>query len=176
MRLRSRNEVWEELAHGSWLHSPDVRATRVEVQLLDATVLDQVPGRQARCRAAHWALRPTPLSLPPTSPPALRLIALILGAHANDRTACCADMEVLARLSGHSPRQTAELLDRLVAMNTLATWGHDRHTDEVLWELPAQHLRVCSAVRPAALVSGRHTACSQNPHQGPGAGRGLLAP
>ncbi len=58
MRLHGRTEIWEELAHAAWLHSPDLRSTPVEVQLLDAAILEQVPGRRARCRAAHWALRP----------------------------------------------------------------------------------------------------------------------
>ncbi|MEU9347999.1 hypothetical protein AB0D74_43070 [Streptomyces sp. NPDC048278] len=142
MRLSGRREIWEELAHGAWLQYPDLRSTPVEVRLLDATALDQAPGRPARCRAADWALRPVPLFLPATSPPALRLIALVLAAYyTSDRVARRLDMEVLTRLSGHSRQQTAELLDRLVAVRALAAWRQDRDTDEVLWELLApQHM------------------------------------
>ncbi|TVZ77982.1 hypothetical protein FB157_1366 [Streptomyces sp. BK340] len=57
-RLHGRTEIWEELAHAAWLHSLDLRSTPVAVQLLDAAILQQVPGRRACCRAAHWALRP----------------------------------------------------------------------------------------------------------------------
>jgi hypothetical protein len=48
-------------------------------------------------------------------------------------------MEVLARLCGHSPHQSAELLDRLTESHTLTLWHHDRETDEVFWHLPPQH-------------------------------------
>ncbi|WP_326800510.1 hypothetical protein OIE49_36815 [Streptomyces sp. NBC_01788] len=139
MRLRGRREVWEELAHAAWLRCPDLRPTQVEVQLLDATVLDQVPGRRSRGRAAHWALLPTPLRLPMASPPALRLIALILSAHSADRTVCSIGMDVLTRLGGYSWEQTAELLDRLVALRALTAWCPNRETDEVLWQSRSPH-------------------------------------
>ncbi|MGY5118013.1 hypothetical protein ACWC2H_19455, partial [Streptomyces sp. 900105755] len=141
MRLRGRREIWEELAHGAWLRCPDLRPTQVEVELLDATVLDQVPGRRARCRAAHWALRPAPLYVPAASPPALRLVTLILAAHTTDRAAGRLDMDVLTHLSGHSRQQTTELLGRLVAVRALAAWRQSRDTDEVLWEPLRPHAR-----------------------------------
>ncbi|MFI8242595.1 hypothetical protein ACIF83_36015 [Streptomyces sp. NPDC085866] len=147
MRLHGRTEIWEELAHAAWLHSPDLRSTPVEVQLLDAAILEQVPGRRARCRAAHWALRPTPLHLSAASPPALRLITLVLAAHTGDRTVHSVDMDVLTRLSGHSTHQLEELLDRLVAVHALAAWHHNRYTDEVLWQPFVQHSRVGPAAR-----------------------------
>ena len=52
-------------------------------------------------------------------------------------------MDVLTRLSGHSRQQTAELLDRLIAVRALAGWRQDWETDEVLWEplTPRTHLR-----------------------------------
>ncbi|WP_242647135.1 hypothetical protein [Streptomyces nodosus] len=53
MRLRGRKEVWEELTHGGWLEMPDLRTARLEVRLLDATVLDQAPA------ADHAAAPPT---------------------------------------------------------------------------------------------------------------------
>ena len=46
MRLRGRSEIWEELAHGFWLRSPDLRSTPVVVHLLDAAVRDQAPGAE----------------------------------------------------------------------------------------------------------------------------------
>ncbi|PAZ10478.1 hypothetical protein CLM62_40670 [Streptomyces sp. SA15] len=49
-------------------------------------------------------------------------------------------------LCGHSPHQTAELLDRLVATRTLTAWHHNRDTDDVWWQLSPHHTRV----RPAA--------------------------
>lgn len=138
MRLHGRGEQWEELAHAGWIHLPGLRPVPVQVQLLDAAVLDQAPGRRARRRAAHWALRPAPVLLPAAAPPALRLAALTVAAHSTAPARPQADMDVLARLCGHSPRQMSELLDRLVAARALAAWRHDRETDEVRWRLPEQ--------------------------------------
>lgn len=140
MRLHGNRELWLELAHVDWLELPDFRTLPVQLRLLDAAVLDQTPGRRARCRAAHWALRPTPLILP-AAPPALRLTALVLAAHTSDHAEHGTDMDVLTRLCGHSPQQTAELLDRLVTTRTLGAWHHNRETDEVSWQLPQPEAR-----------------------------------
>ncbi|MFE2101274.1 hypothetical protein [Streptomyces sp. BK340] len=56
-------------------------------------------------------------------------------------------MDLLTRPGGHSPHQTAELLDRLVAVHALAAWHHNRYTDEVLWQPFVQHSRVQPAAR-----------------------------
>lgn len=50
----------------------------------------------------------------------LRLTALVLAAHLSSRGSPNTGMAVPARLCGHSPHQTGELLDRLVAQGTLA--------------------------------------------------------
>jgi hypothetical protein len=62
MRLRGRTEIREELAHGDWLQPPDLRSTPVEVQLLDATVQEQIPAEAhaaapptGRCTPRRWA-------------------------------------------------------------------------------------------------------------------------
>lgn len=57
-------------------------------------------------------------------------------------------MDVLARLCGHSPHQTVELLDRLAGIRTLAAWQHNRDTDEVLWQLPREPASSHPAARP----------------------------
>ncbi|MCX5063845.1 MULTISPECIES: hypothetical protein [unclassified Streptomyces] len=145
MRLRGHRELWQELAHAGWLQPPDARSLPVRARLLDAAVLDQAPGRRARRRAAHWALHPAPLALP-AAPPALRLTVLVLAAHTVADTHHGTDMDVLARLCGHSPQQTGELLDRLVTTRTLAAWQHNRESDEVFWQLPQPRTRT----RPAA--------------------------
>ena len=139
MRLYRRSEVWQELVGEGWLGLAAPRAACLEVRLLDEVVLDQAPSRRARRRAAHWALMPAPLSVPSAATCAERLTALVLAAHTTpDRTA--ADLEAVARLCGHSPQQTAELLDRLVAGRTLAAWHHEGDTDEMRWQLaPAHH-------------------------------------
>ncbi|MEU5313635.1 hypothetical protein [Streptomyces sp. NPDC021562] len=147
MRLSGRREVWEELSQGAWLRCPDLRRPQVEVELLDATVLDQVPGRRARCRAAQWALRPTPLHLPTASPAALRLIALILATHITGPAPHTVDMEVLTRLSGHSLQQFAELLDRLVVLRVLTAWRQRRDTEDVLWEITTSQTTAGAAPR-----------------------------
>ena len=147
MRLQGRQELWQELAQDRWLEMPVLKLAPVTVHLLDATVLDQAPGRSARRRAAHWALHCAPLVPPAVAPPVLRLTALVLAAHFSGHGSHGTDMDVLARLCGHSPHQTGEILDRLVALRTLAAWHRDRETDEVVWQLPMQHARP----RPARL-------------------------
>ncbi|MFC8208939.1 hypothetical protein [[Kitasatospora] papulosa] len=138
MRLHGRNELWEELEHTRWLRRTAGKHPRTQAQLLDAAVLAQQPGSRARARAAHWALRPTPLTPPTGQPAALQLTALALASHTSG-DADSTDMEVLARACGHSPRQSAELLDRLTTSRTLSAWHHNRETDEVFWHLPPQH-------------------------------------
>lgn len=147
MRLRGNRELWLELAHADWLALPDLRALPAQVRLLDAAVLDQAPSRRARCRAADWALRPTPLILPAAAP-ALRLTALVLAAHACGRAEDSTDMDSLTRLCGHSAQQTGELLDRLVTTRTLQAWQHNRETDEVVWQLPRPQAQSHSVVLP----------------------------
>jgi hypothetical protein len=135
MRLRGHRDLWQELTHAGWLELPDARSAPVQLRLLDAAVLDQAPGRRARRRAAHWALHPAPLALP-AAPPALRLTALALAAHTSPGTEHSTDLDTLARMCGHSPQQTGELLDRLVTTGTLTTWHHNRETGEAAWQLP----------------------------------------
>ncbi|MGW3289424.1 hypothetical protein ACWDR3_32775 [Streptomyces sp. NPDC001002] len=139
MRLHGHRDLWQELAHAGWLEPPGTRSAPVQLRLLDAAVLDQAPGRRARRRAAHWALHPASLVLP-TAPPALRLTALTLAAHTSAGSEHSTDLNTLARLCGHSPQQTRELLDRLVATGTLKTWHHNRETDEAVWQLPRPEL------------------------------------
>jgi hypothetical protein len=61
MRLYRRREAWQELEQSGWLDLPAGRTAGMQVQLLDDTALDQAAPRSARRRAAHWALRPTPV-------------------------------------------------------------------------------------------------------------------
>ncbi|MGV9248961.1 hypothetical protein [Streptomyces sp. NPDC003710] len=95
-------------------------------------------------RTGHCA----PLLLPPTAPHSLRMTALVLAAHTSTHVHHSTDMDVLARLCGHSAHQTAEPLDRLAATGILAAWHPNRDTDEVLWQLPRQHASSHPAPRP----------------------------
>ncbi|WP_413755048.1 hypothetical protein [Streptomyces sp. MMBL 11-3] len=135
MRLHGRTELWEELEHTRWLRRTAGKDPCTQAQLLDEAVLFQQPGSHARARAAHWALRPSPLASLGGRSAALQLTALTLASYTSG-VAGSTDMEVLARLCGHSPHQTAELLDRLTASRALAAWHHDRETDAVFWRLP----------------------------------------
>ncbi|MFG2463456.1 hypothetical protein ACGFWE_41290 [Streptomyces sp. NPDC048523] len=138
MRLHRRIEVWQELAQDGWLELSDPRAAFLQARLLDDAVLDQAPGRSARRRAAHWALKPAPFTVAASAHPADRLTALVLAAHTTTAGAT-ADMAVVARLCGHSPQQTEVLLDRLVADGVLSAWHHQRDTDEVYWQPAHPH-------------------------------------
>ncbi|QOV33111.1 hypothetical protein IM697_22855 [Streptomyces ferrugineus] len=133
MRLHRRPELWRELAHGGWLDLPDLRATGLRVRLLDNAVLDQAPSLCARRRAAHWALQPSPFATT-AAEPAERLATLALAVY-TARAIPAPDLATIARLCGHSPQQTGELLDRLVARGSLSAWSHQRDTDEVRWQL-----------------------------------------
>ncbi|GAA4561223.1 hypothetical protein GCM10023097_77390 [Streptomyces collinus] len=148
MRLRGSGELWRELAHAGWLQLPDFRALPLQLRLLDAAVLDQAPGRRARCRAAHWALHPAPLALPAAAP-ALRLTALVLAAHPPSQAEHGTEMDILASLCGHSPQQTGDILDRLVTTGTLEAWHLNRETDEVCWQLrqPQARTHACGRTR-----------------------------
>ncbi|MFF5372802.1 hypothetical protein [Streptomyces sp. NPDC013187] len=84
----------------------------------------------------------------PAAAPALRLAALLLASHSPTKAERSTDMDVLARLCGHSPQQTGELLDRLVATGTLGAWQHNRVTDEVFWQLPQPQARTRTCTPP----------------------------
>lgn len=148
LRLYGRIELWQELARAHWLRLPDLKAAPVEVHLRDATLLEHAPGRRTRCHAAHWALHPAPLASLTTAPPAVRLTALVLAAHASPHGQHGVDMDILARLCGHSPQQTAELLDQLVNTHALSAWHHHRESDEVRWKLPHQQTQIRPTVGP----------------------------
>jgi hypothetical protein len=119
VRLCGRTELWQELAQAHWLHLPDLKSAPVAVQLRDATLLDHAVSHRTRRRAAHWALHPDPLAAPAAATPAEHLTALALAAYTT-AAGPAPDLATIARLCGHSPQQTAELLDRLVATRTLS--------------------------------------------------------
>ncbi|MGW1675045.1 hypothetical protein ACWCRJ_40485, partial [Streptomyces sp. NPDC002324] len=126
MRLPGRSELWEELEHTpATPHSRHI--PRTQAHLLDAAVLSQQPGNRTRARAAHWTLNPTPLAPPTRRPAALQLAALTLASHTSGGVGNT-DINVLARLCGHSPHQAAGLLDRLTE-HALTIWHHNRETD-----------------------------------------------
>ncbi|MGQ4361713.1 hypothetical protein [Streptomyces sp. SAS_272] len=133
MRLHRRGEVWRELARDGWLEPLRSPNAHIWVRLLDPAVLDQSPGRGVRRRAAHWALRPGSLAPPAGTGDGERLNALVLAVHTS-ASGSETEMALVAHLCGHSPRQTADLLDRLVTLRLLSCWQHDRETDEVTWE------------------------------------------
>jgi hypothetical protein len=136
MRLHGRTEPWLELEHAGWLHRLSRSYSPVQAQLLDATVLHQAPGRTARSRAAQWALRPTPLTLSPALPSALRLTALTLAAHST-AGAGGGELDALTRQCGQPPQQLEDLLDQLLRARLVTAWHHHHDSDEVRWELPA---------------------------------------
>lgn len=137
MRLASHAAPWHELEHAGWLRCTDRRHGCTQAQLLDTAVLHQAPGRDERARAAHWALRPTPLTVPRGAPPSMQLTALALSVH-TERTAGNADPEDLIRLCATAPSPLEDLLDQLTQTHTLATWHRDPETGEVCWQLPPE--------------------------------------
>ncbi|WP_243768974.1 hypothetical protein [Streptomyces cyanogenus] len=67
------------------------------------------------------------------------------------------DMAALTRLGGHTPQQTAELLDRLVALHALTAWHHDRASNEVFWRLPSHDHRTGGMAGLTASSGARQT-------------------
>ncbi|MER5699831.1 hypothetical protein ABT255_50570 [Streptomyces mirabilis] len=67
----------------------------------------------------------------------MQLTAVVLATYTSG-AAGSIDIEVLARLCGHSPHQAEELLDRMVAPRSLAAWRYCRDTGEVAWRLSFQ--------------------------------------
>ncbi|MFJ5595717.1 hypothetical protein ACIQCG_39020 [Streptomyces noursei] len=144
MRLAGYAAPWHELTHAGWLHcsSPDTRRAYggVAAQLLDAAVLAQAPPRNARARAAHWALHPAPLAAAPEAPPAVQLTALALAAHTSARSGSV-EADSLSRLCGLSLGQVEDLLDRLVRARLLGGWRRCAEVGELRWRLPPEPLQ-----------------------------------
>ncbi|MFE0203951.1 hypothetical protein [Streptomyces sp. NPDC058985] len=155
MRLQRRWELWLELTQAGWLQASGMQSGTMSARLLDTTVLDQVPGRCARRRAAHWALHPAPLVLPASAPAALQLTALVLASQSASSLDGTEDLANVSRLCGHYPQQTKELLDRLVAVHTLVSWQYHRDTDQVLWRFPRR--------RPASSPGQGRAPCNSPP-------------
>ncbi|MFH9970197.1 hypothetical protein ACH4PR_55070 [Streptomyces mirabilis] len=74
----------------------------------------------------------------------MQLTAVVLATYTSGAVGST-NMEVLARLCGHSLHHAEELLDRLVASRSLAAWHYCRDTGEVAWRLSLQ-VRVGRAV------------------------------
>ncbi|WP_055618206.1 hypothetical protein [Streptomyces phaeochromogenes] len=136
MRLQDRGELWSELEHAGWLARSSPRHSPMEARLLDAAMHSQASGRSARARAAHWALRPTPLAAPRGMAPSVQLTALTLAAHTCDSTGST-ELDLLSRLCGQSPQQLEDLLDQLVRSRLLAGWRHIGD-EEISWHLSPQ--------------------------------------
>lgn len=117
MRLGGHAVPWHELEDAGWLRTAPlqrrVRCTGVRATLLDPTVLAQAVGRGERARAADWALRPEPLRVPRSSPPAIQLVSLALCTH-SERGEGEVAAEQLSRLTGMTVRLLEDVLERLV--------------------------------------------------------------
>ncbi|WP_344581686.1 hypothetical protein [Streptomyces lunalinharesii] len=141
MRMAQQLGPWRELEEAGWLtpltlpRLPAVRS-RTWVQLLDATVLTQVPGRADRAQGAHAALHLT-------SSPALRelsaseqLAGLALATHLSpDGMQGAMEAERLARVCAVPPDDLAAVLDRLVAARAAGSWSYDLGSEDITWSL-----------------------------------------
>ncbi len=149
MRLHRHNDAWQELAQDGWLDPPAPRTAPLQVRLLDDAALNQAPGRSARRRAAHWALKPAPAHRcgssktrrPPDRPgPGRPHHPGRPGSPTWPSSPACAG----------TPQQTGVLLDRLVAGRTLSAWHHQRDTDEVHWQPAPLHRPVSGSTDSSA--------------------------
>lgn len=82
----------------------------------------------------------------------------MVALHTSTQVHCSTDIDVLARLSEHSPHQAAELLDRLTSSRAPAAWRHTQDTDEVLWQLPTSRPEVIPLYAPGNPINWNHEA------------------
>lgn len=142
MRMEPASSPWQELEQARWLCRLPASASQaprgVTVQLLDATVLAQAPGRRERARAADWALRLTSRPVLRDVPAIGPLVALALAAHLAPHSACgCLEADRLAHVCALTPVALAEVLDRLVVAGAAMSWAYDAATEDLTWALPS---------------------------------------
>ncbi|MFI1200417.1 hypothetical protein ACH4VR_13345 [Streptomyces sp. NPDC020883] len=112
---------WQELENAGWLlHTPAETETQrqaIAAQLLDATVLTQVPGRNSRAHAADAALRLTCCPALREMPPLDQLTGLALATHLSPGALDgVIEAERLGRVCALAPDGLPAALDRLVDM------------------------------------------------------------
>lgn len=133
MRLGHLPVIWDELEQAAWLRPASSAQGARRFDLLDPTVLTQVPGRQARAQAADWALRQICRPTVRRQRAVARLVALQVAAHTDDQGKGSIEAVHLTRTAGLSSVAVATLLDRLAMAGALGHWGLDTATDEIYW-------------------------------------------
>ncbi|WP_259670020.1 hypothetical protein [Streptomyces sp. ID38640] len=142
MRMELSSSPWQELEQAQWLCRLPASASQdprgVAVQLLDATILAQAPGRRDRARAADWALRLTSHPVLRDVPTIGPLVALALAAHLAPRSARgFLEADRLAHVCALTSVALAEVLDRLVVAGAAMSWAYDAATEDLTWTLPS---------------------------------------
>ncbi|MBE8477341.1 hypothetical protein IQ210_40960 [Streptomyces sp. 3R004] len=133
MRLGHLHVIWHELEQAAWLRSDPSAQRFRRFDLLDPSVLTQVPGRRARAQAADWALRQTCRPAVRRQRAVARLVALQIAACTDDHGRGSIETIHLTRTAGISSVAAATLLDQLARVGALDRWQLDPATDEVRW-------------------------------------------
>lgn len=97
--------------------------------------------------------RPARLFPLTAAPPFLRLTALVLAAHPSPWVHHNTVMDVPVHPCGHSPYQSAALLDGQTTTYILTAWRHRRDTDEFAWRLSHERPPALPALAPGSNAS-----------------------
>ncbi|MEU8682150.1 hypothetical protein [Streptomyces sp. NPDC048611] len=141
MRIQHHSRPWWELEQSGWLvrlattSTMDVRYG-VSVQLLDASVLAQAPGRLDRAHAADTALRlafgPVLRDLSVSD----QLAGLTLVTHLPpSKVHGVIEADRLGRVCALAPDLLTTTLDRLVAARAADWWSYDPGSEDITWAL-----------------------------------------
>ncbi|MFG3117460.1 hypothetical protein ACGF4C_24040 [Streptomyces sp. NPDC048197] len=161
MRMGQCSSPWQELEQSGWLtrlstNSPRARQCGVAVQVLDAAVLAQAPGRRNRAHAADRALRLTSCPALRSLPASNQLTGLALATHLSPGPLNgIIEADRLARVCAAAPGALTATLDCLVAARVADWWSYDQGSDDITWALgPALATQYASMVAGHGPSSG----------------------
>ncbi|MFJ3720796.1 hypothetical protein [Streptomyces sp. NPDC090057] len=124
LRLDS-SDPWDALEHARWLRiRPGSTGNEIVAELLDATLLGQIPARPDRTQAADWALRlTTPSATGGAADPQLRLVSLYLTAHADPETRTgMTELDEMSRACATPSTRLLNVLEQLAVTGPLKSW------------------------------------------------------
>ncbi|MFF2792853.1 hypothetical protein ACFVT6_39955 [Streptomyces sp. NPDC058049] len=124
--------VWQELEQARWLHHTRLPSGEHRAQLLDATVLTQVPGRARRAQAAGLALCWSHSPGTRAQPAWVQLAAVALTSYLAPASGSF-DLADFAHVCALSEEQVTAAMERLGNAGALSTWSLTLSAGELYW-------------------------------------------